>query len=144
MARSVDQPRDRKLVVAALCTDPDGRVLVTRRRPDQPMPGQWEFPGGKIESGESPVAALERELDEELGVRALGFAIYEVLFHPYPAFDLYMLVYRCVLAPGQSPRPLEVAEVAWATPAELASYDILPADAPLVDRLIREAAAPAA
>ena len=130
--------RARKLVVAGLVVDDAGRVLVTRRRADQPLPLQWEFPGGKLEPGESPAAALVRELAEELGVRAEVGRIWDVLHHAYPAFDLLMLVYRCRLAPGELPRCLEVADLAWRAPDRLGDLDVLPADAPLVDRLARE------
>lgn len=102
------------------------------------MPLQWEFPGGKIEEGESPTAALERELAEELGARSRVGPIYEVLFYRYRDFDLYLLVYECVLE--DPPRPVEVAQVVWVEPHELGRYPILPADAPLIARLQREAA----
>ena len=127
--------RPRKLVVAALVRDADGRVLLTRRRADQPMPEKWELPGGKLEPGESPTEALVRELEEELGVRPRVGRIDEVLYHRYPEFDLLMLVYACELLPGAVPRPIEVAELAFVEPARLGDYDILPADAPLVARL---------
>jgi len=129
--------RQRKLVVAALVRD-GGRILLTQRRADQSMPLQWEFPGGKIEEGESPTAALERELAEELGARSRVGPIYEVLFYRYRDFDLYLLVYECVLE--DAPRPVEVAQVEWVTPEDLGRYSILPADAPVVARLQREAA----
>ena len=131
----------RKLVVAALITTADsGEVLLTQRRADQDLPLLWEFPGGKIEPGEAPEEALARELREELGVDATVGRIWDVLYHRYPAYDVYMLVYRCVLAPGATPRPVEVAAVHWVRPAALTDYPILPADAPLVARLVREAA----
>jgi len=133
--------RERKLVVAGLIIGDDGRVLITQRRADQSLPLQWEFPGGKVEPGEAPVAALARELAEELGVEALVGAIWDVLFHPYPTFDLVMLVYACRLAPGAAPRAVEVADLAWVRTEELpGTWDILPADRPLVARLAREGA----
>jgi 8-oxo-dGTP diphosphatase len=127
--------RDRKLVVAALIGE-RGRVLVAQRRADQSLPLQWEFPGGKVEPGEAPEAALARELNEELGVTATVGRIWDVLFHAYPEFDLVMLVYACRIA-GE-PRAVEVADVAWVALKELPAKDILPADRPLVDRLVRE------
>lgn len=127
-----------KLVVAALVTDNAGRVLITRRRPDQPMPDQWEFPGGKMEPGESPEEALVRELSEEIGVRSQVGPVWDVLYHRYPDYDVLMLVYACRLAPGAEPRCLEVGALAWARRDELAGYDMLPADRPLVARLERE------
>jgi 8-oxo-dGTP diphosphatase len=132
------EPRARKLVVAGVIVR-DGRVLISQRRADQSLPLQWEFAGGKVEAGESPTAALARELTEELGVvpAAIG-RIWDVLFHAYPAFDLVMLVYPVALAPADEPRAVEVAAVAWARPDELAGYAILPADRPLVDRLVAE------
>lgn len=130
--------RTRKLVVAALCRDEAGRILLTQRRADQPMGLLWEFPGGKVEPGEAPVAALEREIREELGCDARVGRIDDVVFHAYADFDLYMLVYACTLA--GAPRPVEVADVRWVPPAELAGYEVLPADVALVRRLAAEAA----
>ncbi len=128
----------RKLVVAGLIIGDDGRVLITQRRADQPLPLQWEFPGGKVEAGESPVEALTRELREEIGVEVAVGRIWDVLFHAYPDFDLVMLVYACRITDGE-PRPVEVADLAWmATTALPGDFDILPADRPLVDRLIAE------
>jgi len=134
----VTEPRARKLVVAGLIVGGDGRVLITQRRADQALPLQWELPGGKVEPGEAPTAALERELREEIGAAAVVGRIWDVLFHAYPAFDLVMLVYACRLAPGAAPRAIEVADLAWVAPAELPGWDILPADRPLVARLVAE------
>lgn len=128
-------PRARTLVAAGLITDDQGRVLITRRRADQPHPLAWEFPGGKIEPGESPVAALARELDEEIGVAVDVGRIWDVLYHDYGSFEVIMLVYHCRLGPGQQAKCLEVKELAWCLPAELGAYDILPADRPLIERL---------
>lgn len=135
----MSEPRTRKLVVAGLIIGDDRRVLITQRRADQPLPLQWEFPGGKVEPGEAPVVALARELLEELGVIARVGRIWEVLFHAYPDFDLVMLVYACRLAPGEAPRAVQVADLAWVAPGDLpGAWDFLPADRPLVARLAAE------
>jgi 8-oxo-dGTP diphosphatase len=133
----VTEPRARKLVVAGLIVGDDGRVLITQRRADQALPLQWEFPGGKVEPGEAPVAALERELREEIGVTVAVGRIWDVMFHVYPEFDLVMLVYGCRIVAG-TPRAVEVADLAWVAPHDLARWDILPADRPLVERLAVE------
>lgn len=129
--------RERKLVVAGLIVGEDHEILITQRRADQALPLQWEFPGGKVEPGEAPVAALVRELREEIGVTVEVGRIWEVLFHPYPAFDLVMLVYMCRIAAGE-PRAVEVADLRWVPAQDLLAWDILPADRPLVDRLVAE------
>jgi 8-oxo-dGTP diphosphatase len=130
------QNRTRKLVVAALVKDGAGRILLTQRRHDQPMPLKWEFPGGKVEPGEAPALALAREIEEELGCAAEVGRIDEVVFHAYADFDLYMLVYACRLL-GE-PRAVEVAQVHWVERERLLAYDVLPADVALVERLARE------
>jgi 8-oxo-dGTP diphosphatase len=125
--------RTRKLVVAALVRE-GTRVLMSRRRADQPMPGLWEFPGGKVEPGESPTLALAREVREELGCEIDVGRIFEVVFHVYQEFDLYMLVYAAAITAG-TPRALEVAEIAWVEAACLPELDLLPADYPLAQAL---------
>lgn len=126
----------RKLVVAGLIVR-DGLVLITQRRADQALPLQWEFPGGKVEPGEAPIAAMARELREEIGVTVEVGRIWEVLFHAYPTFDLVMLVYACRIVDGE-PRAVEVADLQWVEPTRLPEWDILPADRPLVERLLAE------
>jgi 8-oxo-dGTP diphosphatase len=129
--------RPRKLVVAGLIVGEDRRILITQRRADQALPLQWEFPGGKVELGEAPVAALIRELQEEIGVTVDVGRVWDVLFHAYPAFDLVMLVYTCRIASG-TPRAVEVADLRWVEAVDLPGWDILPADRPLVDRLVAD------
>jgi 8-oxo-dGTP diphosphatase len=130
----VTSARIRKLVVAGLIIGDDQRVLIAQRRADQELALLWEFPGGKVEPGEAPAAALVRELKEELGVTVAVGRIWDVLFHAYPAFDLVMLVYACRIVDG-TPRPVEVADLAWVAVADLNAWNILPADRPLVERL---------
>jgi 8-oxo-dGTP diphosphatase len=134
-----DPARPRKLVVAALIRR-EGQILISRRRADQAMPLLWEFPGGKVEPGEAPVVALEREVREELGCDVQVGAVEDVVFHAYAEFDLVMLVYRCTVVAGE-PRPVEVAEIAWVDPITLPDRELLPADFPLARRLAREAGA---
>jgi 8-oxo-dGTP diphosphatase len=121
------------LVVAALVQNEAGEILLTQRREDQDLPLYWELPGGKIEPGEAPEAALVRELREELGADADVGRVWDVLYHDYPGYDVYMLVYECRLR--DAPRAVEVKDVAWVAPSRLGDYRILPADAPLMARL---------
>src|SRR5579883_559108 len=135
-APSTNPERARKWVVAALLHR-GGRILLTQRRRGTHLELLWEFPGGKMEPGESPEEALKRELREELGIDAEVGRIEEVIFHRYPEFDLLMLVYWC--SPGsQDPRALDVEAIAWASPAELGERPLLPADLPLARRLASE------
>jgi 8-oxo-dGTP diphosphatase len=137
-----EQVRDRKLVVAGLITAADGRVLITQRPPGGALAGFWELPGGKIEPGEGPRDALRRELEEEIDCQVEVGLIWDVLFHRYPEFDLLMLVFHCRLSRGQTPNCREVADLAWCLPEAISGYEILPADAPLVDRLVAEGLPP--
>ena len=103
------------------------------------MGGLWEFPGGKVEDGESPQEALVRELDEELAIRVemgspLNFAV-----HEEPGLRILLLFYAARLL-GSPPRPAEGQEIAWVEASDLASYQTPPADAELVEALVRQAA----
>jgi 8-oxo-dGTP diphosphatase len=130
-------PPLRPLVVGAAVVR-HGRVLATRRTRPAEAAGRWEFPGGKVEPGEDPRDALSREVSEELGCGVAVGRIHEVVFHAYPDFDLYMLVYPCDIVAG-IPQPVEVAEVAWVEARRLPTLDLLPADYPLARALAAEA-----
>lgn len=135
-------PSPRKLVVAGLVVDDDGQILITRRRADQALGGRWELPGGKVEPGEAPAAALARELAEELGAAVEVGGVWDVLHHLYPDFELVMIVYRCRLRPGEVARAVEVADLRWVPAAAVGDHDLLPADRPLVVRLVAEGPPP--
>jgi 8-oxo-dGTP diphosphatase len=131
---------DLLLVVAAALVDPDGRVLVAQRPQGKSMAGLWEFPGGKIEAGEAPEAALIRELHEELGitVKEPCLAPFTFASHTYGAFHLLMPLYICRRWDG-TPRPLTHAALKWLRPRELlsnaADYPMPAADLPLLPML---------
>ncbi len=131
-------PRYPTLVVAALVGRADGRVLLTLRRPDQPLPDQWELPGGKMEPGEAPDEALVRELVEEIDARVEVGPIWDVLHVHHGEEAVLILVYACRLLPGEHPRCVQVADLAWVAVDELDRHDILPADRALLDRLRAE------
>jgi 8-oxo-dGTP diphosphatase len=124
------------LVAAVALVDADGRVLIGRRPPGKAMAGLWEFPGGKVEPGETPEATLIRELREELGidVTAACLAPFTFASHAYDDFHLLMPLYVCRRWQGQ-PQPLEHAELKWVRPARLADYPMPPADKPLIAML---------
>jgi 8-oxo-dGTP diphosphatase len=124
------------LVVAAALVDDDNRVLIAQRPPGKPMAGLWEFPGGKLRTGETPEAALQRELREELGIdiSAACLAPFTFASHRYPEFHLLMPVYLCRRWHG-TPQPQEGQRLAWVRPLRLAEYPMPPADVPLVAML---------
>lgn len=121
------------LVAAAALVDPDGRVLLARRPEGKPMAGLWEFPGGKVHEGETPEAALIRELREELGIDTRESCLAAIAFasHGYADFHLLMPLYACRVWKGRI-APAEGQEVAWVRPARLADYPLPPADEPLI------------
>ena len=124
------------LVSAVALVDADGRVLIARRPPGKSMAGLWEFPGGKVHDGETPEAALVRELREELGIDTAGSCLAPFTFasHRYERFHLLMPLYLCRRWQG-TPTPREGQELAWVRPQRLGDYPMPPADVPLVAML---------
>lgn len=125
------------LVAAAALIDADGRVLVAQRPEGKVMAGLWEFPGGKLSAGETPEAALARELMEELAITVCETCLYPVSFasHAYEDFHLLMPLFQCRNWEG-TPNPQEGQEIRWLFPNRLHSLAMPPADAPLVAALI--------
>jgi 8-oxo-dGTP diphosphatase len=124
------------LVSAVALVDTDGRVLLARRPPGKSMAGLWEFPGGKVEPGETPEAALIRELKEELGIDTQESCLAPFTFasHAYEKFHLLMPLYVCRRWSG-TVTGREGQELTWARPARLGDYEMPPADKPLVAML---------
>jgi 8-oxo-dGTP diphosphatase len=127
-----------KVVVVAACAlvDPDGRVLLAQRPQGKPMAGLWEFPGGKVETGERPEEALIRELEEELGIVVKEACLAPLTFasHTYPEFHLLMPLYVCRVWNG-TVTAKEGQGLAWVRPNRLREYSMPPADVPLVAHL---------
>ena len=121
------------IVAAAVVLD-RGRVLLTQRAEGTHLEGLWEFPGGKLEPGESPEEALVRECREECGIEIAVDDILEVTFHRYPEKDVLLLFYRCSIVSGEV-RHLQVNAHAWVAPDELDRYDFPPADAGVLARI---------
>ena len=120
------------LVAAAALIDADGRVLICQRPEGKSLPGLWEFPGGKVEPGETPEACLIRELDEELDIQVSQACLAPFVFasHAYEAFHLLMPLYLLRRWEGQVTRR-EHAALKWVQPARLFDYPMPPADGPL-------------
>jgi 8-oxo-dGTP diphosphatase len=121
------------LVSAVALIDPDGRVLLAQRPEGKSMAGLWEFPGGKVEAGESPEAALIRELQEELGINTWASCLAPLTFasHRYDDFHLLMPLFACRKWEGII-TPREGQSLKWVRAADLKSYPMPPADIPLI------------
>ena len=120
------------LVAACVLLDGDGRILIAKRPQGRSLAGLWEFPGGKVELGESPEHALIRELAEELGIDIESADLAPLTFasHDYPDFHLLMPLFLCRRWRG-TVAPHEGQELLWVKPGELVSYAMPPADEPL-------------
>ena len=128
-----DTPLPTVLVVAVALIDVDGRVLIAKRPQGKSLAGLWEFPGGKVEPGERPEAALIRELREELGIEVSESCLAPFVFasHAYDSFHLLMTLYLCRRWDGVV-AAREHDALAWVKPDKLSAYPMPPADEPLV------------
>jgi len=135
---SDDPPVRTTIVVAAVIRDETGKILLTRRPEGSHMGGLWEFPGGKVEAGEAPVTALERELEEELAISPKIGSPLTFSVHEEPGLRIVLLFFAATLGDAL-PRALEDQQIAWVAPEDLPSYPTPPADAQLVTILSRHA-----
>lgn len=126
-----EKSRSRSIRVVAALIRHDGKVLLTQRKPGRHLGLSWEFPGGKVEAGETDDEALRRELREELGVDVtVGTRCFETR-HTYGSREMHLLVYRCRLVRG-TPEALDVNAVEWVEESRIKEREFLPADLPLV------------
>jgi 8-oxo-dGTP diphosphatase len=133
------KPDGRRLVLVAACAliDADGRVLIAQRPQGKQLAGLWEFPGGKVEPGETPEECLIRELREEIGIETKVACLAPLTFasHSYDDFHLLMPLYVCRRFEGIA-MPLEGQKLKWVRPRQMRDYPMPPADAPLIPALI--------
>ena len=122
------------VVVAAALFDRDGRVLIAQRPRGKPLAGRWEFPGGKVDAGESERQALARELREELGIEVLAARPFMRLTHAYAERDVALSLWIVERFSGE-PRSLDAQALKWVAPERLGSEDILEADQPFIEAL---------
>src|SRR5262245_44339636 len=125
----------RNLIVVAAVIVREGRVLLTQRAEGSHLALHWEFPGGKVEEGESPPEALRREILEELGVESTIDAPFAFNWHDYGERRVLLLTYSTTLGSGE-PRPLGCRDLGWFGRDEVASLKLPPADGPILERLL--------
>jgi 8-oxo-dGTP diphosphatase len=125
----------RKIRVVGAMIEQDGRYLITQRPPKATLPLLWEFPGGRVEAGETDEAALARELSEEMGIAVtVGDRVIHVE-HAYEGYDIDFCVYRCILRAGPI-RNIRVHDHRWVFPDELDRYEFPPADEKSIAKLL--------
>jgi 8-oxo-dGTP diphosphatase len=120
-------------VVAAIIRK-DAHILITRRPNDVHLAGLWEFPGGKVEPGESLEVALQREILEELGIKIRVYDEFFRIDHDYPTKSVRLHFFKCTVLEGEA-QCIEVAELRWVKPEDLTNYEFPPADAELLAKL---------
>jgi 8-oxo-dGTP diphosphatase len=126
------------ITVAAGLIERNGRVLIARRKNGVAHGLKWEFPGGKVEPNESPKECVQRELQEELGIRVEVGSLFCLADYDYPDFSIRLAVY-CVSSLAGEPIALEHDEIRWVTPEEIEAYDFPEADLPVVARVAARA-----
>ncbi len=120
---------------AILFNDTRDKILIARRNPGGPHGGLWEFPGGKLERGETPEDCLKREIREELGVEIHDLTPYTTVHHEYEPFTITLHAFSCLIAEG-TPRPLACRELRWIRIEDLPAFPIPEADQAIVARLL--------
>jgi mutator protein MutT len=123
-------------VVAAVIRK-NGRFLITQRPGNVHLAGLWEFPGGKVEAGESLQGALEREIEEELGIKIRVYDEFFTIDHNYPDKSVRLHFFNCSVREGEA-KALDVADLRWVNPKDLTRYPFPPADAGLIEKLLSE------
>lgn len=129
------------IVVAAGIVSRNGKIMLCQRRPGDRLALKWEFPGGKLEPGETPQQALERELREELAIETCTGRIFDVHHDTASGREILVLFFRSELLSGE-PQTLECNAIAWADPANLTQYDLAPADLKVARLLAEECPQP--
>jgi len=123
--------------VAVAIIEKDGKILIARRKKDDPLIDKWEFPGGKIESGETPAQCLKRELYEELGIDTKVGEFLCSSFYAYSHISIELLSYKVYHLNGEY-KVNDHAEIKWVAPLELRRYDFPEADKPIIDKLLKD------
>ena len=125
------------IIVSAALIFKSDKVLICKRPEGKRQPGYWEFPGGKVESGEDPRAALEREIREELGVSVTVNRPVEVLSHSYDFGNVLLIFFESIINDGGEPVALHHEEIQWERPENLEKFEFLPADEAFIKKLAR-------
>jgi 8-oxo-dGTP diphosphatase len=126
--------------VVAAVIEHDGRYLITQRNATAVLPLLWEFPGGKVEAGESDEEALLREVRHRIGIDVVIGARASEHVHAYTRYEVHMVMFTCKLVDGAVPYPATVADLRWVTSREFLDYEFPPADEPTLSRLLVEGA----
>jgi 8-oxo-dGTP diphosphatase len=128
--------RSRTIRVVAAVVERDGRYLITQRRASAVLPFLWEFPGGRVETGESDAAALERELLHRLGAVVSCGKLISFVTHPYETYAVDLFLYECTLLSGDALSLKNVADFKWVESAAFDQYSFTPADEASMSKLL--------
>jgi len=128
--------RKQVIRVVAAVIEHQGLYLITQRTATAVLPLLWEFPGGRVETGESDEEALRREVRGRIGVDVTVRTRLGEHHHTYPRYDIHMTMFACTLAPGRHPRADRVNDLRWVPAHELRTYDFPPADEQTMDKLL--------